>query len=167
MKVCFICYGNICRSPVAALIFNNLAKNKSDDDSWQVVSGGISPINNGRPADKRMIKLAEEHGLDLTKHIARQISDDDIITSDILIIMDKLNQKAISDLEIKYPGIGKKTFLLRLFDKERKAENEVPDPYYFDYEVFIDVYNIIERSCNELIKYKSAAEIEKALNNEQ
>ena len=67
-KVLFVCTGNTCRSPMAEVIFNALAKEKGLD--WQAESAGFAAVGD-RPASANAIQAVAEIGLDLTMHKTR------------------------------------------------------------------------------------------------
>ena len=67
-KVLFVCTGNTCRSPMAEVIFNALAKEKGLD--WRAESAGLAAVGD-RPASENAIQAVAEIGLDLTMHKTR------------------------------------------------------------------------------------------------
>lgn len=67
-KVLFVCTGNTCRSPMAEVIFNALAKEKGLD--WTAESAGVAAVGD-RPASYNAVQAVGEIGLDLTMHKTR------------------------------------------------------------------------------------------------
>lgn len=55
-SVLFVCWGNICRSPIAEAIFKNLVKEKGISDRWTVDSAGTGEWNVGDLPDPRALK---------------------------------------------------------------------------------------------------------------
>ena len=67
-KLLFVCTGNTCRSPMAAVIFNALAAEKGLD--WVAESAGVAAVGD-RPASVNAVKAVAELGLDLSGHRTR------------------------------------------------------------------------------------------------
>ena len=67
-KLLFVCTGNTCRSPMAAVIFNSLAAEKELD--WVAESAGVAAVGD-RPASVNAVKAVAEIGLDLSQHRTR------------------------------------------------------------------------------------------------
>ncbi len=84
MKILFICTGNTCRSPMAAALMNKIAENNDLDISAQ--SAGIY-ADPGEPASEEAIEVMADYGIDLSSHRSRNISDDMIAESDLILTM--------------------------------------------------------------------------------
>lgn len=67
-KILFVCTGNTCRSPMAAVIFNSVAKEQGLD--WVAESAGVAAVGD-RPASENAVKAVAEIGLDLSGHRTR------------------------------------------------------------------------------------------------
>ena len=67
-KILFVCTGNTCRSPMAAVIFNAIAAEKGLD--YYAESAGVAAVGD-RPASANAIKAVAEIGLDLSAHVTR------------------------------------------------------------------------------------------------
>lgn len=67
-KLLFVCTGNTCRSPMAAVIFNALAVEQGLD--WVAESAGVAAVGD-RPASVNAVKAVAEIGLDLSAHRTR------------------------------------------------------------------------------------------------
>ena len=67
-KVLFVCTGNTCRSPMAQVIFNALAKERGLD--WKAESAGVAAVAD-RPASPNAVQAVAEIGLDLSMHATR------------------------------------------------------------------------------------------------
>ena len=139
IKVAFVCLGNICRSPMAELIFKKLLKERGLSSSFEVTSCGTSSCEAGNPLYPPAKKTLLAHGVEGT-HIARKVTREDILNNDYLLVMDESN---LHDLERFAGAEGKgKIFLLRLFTPR---PSEVADPWYTrDFE---RAYSDIEEGC--------------------
>ena len=135
-----VCLGNICRSPLAHGIMENLVKEKGLD--WEVDSAGTGDWHIGSPPDRRSIAVAKSYGLDISNQCCRQFSTDDFDRFDRIFVMDKMNLRDVLAQARTESDIEKVKLLL---DTE-----VVPDPYYED-DKFDEVYQLIENGCRRII----------------
>ncbi len=158
-SVLFVCYGNICRSPVAEGIFRMLVAEAGLSDRFSCDSAGTASFHIGQLPDRRSRENALEYGLVLTHH-ARRFTGDDLAQFDYFVAMDEKNLEAIEKLNYRATGIyaTDTIFLLREFDPDVSDQPSVPDPYYEGPEVFEDVYQICLRCCRQLLTYLVANE---------
>ena len=80
LSICFVCTGNICRSPLADVILGRMARETvlSDGsllaDHIRISSAGTGPWHAGEPMDPRAAAVLGEHGYADHGHIARQFA---------------------------------------------------------------------------------------------
>ncbi len=149
-KILFVCLGNICRSPLAHAVFEDLVKKNNLEDKFEIESCGTGAWHVGELPDRRMSKEAKKHGIEMT-HPARALQVMDLEYYDLILPMDISNMRFL--LSKSLPEFDKKIMLFRTFDPEAKDKNaEVPDPYYGGEEGFANVYKIVERTCKNLLK---------------
>jgi protein-tyrosine phosphatase len=147
MKILFVCLGNICRSPLAEAIFNHKIKEKGLSSKFEADSCGTSNYNIGDSPDPRTIKNACKNGVTML-HVARQLSEMDLETSDIILVMDRNNFDAV--LRLPNATLYKeKVKMMREFDLQGRGD--VPDPYYGVEKDFQLVFHILDRSIQNLI----------------
>lgn len=145
-----VCLGNICRSPLAEGVLKKLLTEKNIAD-WKVDSAGIGGWHEGDLPDQRAIRIAKQHGIDITDQRARQIRQKDFSLFDHILVMDTENMKdalKISPLQyavkirmimdFKYPGKG----------------IIVPDPYYTNR--FEESLQLILEGCEAFLEQKIA-----------
>ncbi len=94
--ISFVCSGNICRSPMAALVFGEQVRRAGLADRIRVTSAGIGPWHVGEPADERARRVLAERGYP-TEHVATQVSPDHL-SADLLLAMDSGHEKALRRL---------------------------------------------------------------------
>ena len=62
-RICFVCLGNIVRSPLAENLFLHIAAEESDVQRYYVDSAGTGAWHIGESPDSRMRRVAARHGL--------------------------------------------------------------------------------------------------------
>ncbi len=153
VHVCFVCSGNICRSPVAALVLREHLRREGLADRVRVTSAGIGPWHVGEPADPRARKVLAEHGYP-TDHVAAQVAEDHL-SADLVLAMDAGHLAALRDL-LAHQGDGdERVRMLRSFDPGADG-TDVPDPYYGEYSGFGEVLAMVEAAVPGLIAWVRA-----------
>ena len=154
VKVCFVCLGNICRSPLAQGVFEALVKEEGLQDRIIISSAGVSGWHVGNPPDARMLQTARDHGIHLNSR-ARQFQSSDFEQMDLVLAMDHSNLSALNQMSAE-PELQDKLFLFRSFDPQHNNDLEVPDPYYGGGKGFETVYQIVDRTCPKVLDHLKA-----------
>ena len=136
-----VCLGNICRSPLAQGIMEHLAKQEGLD--WEVDSAGTGNWHVGQGPDRRSVRTAGKHGIDISNQVCRLFRTSDFDTFDHILVMDKSNLADVLAFARNYEDIKKVSLLL--------GDKIVPDPYHDD-AWFEPVFKLIEQGCREFIK---------------
>ncbi|WP_257264324.1 low molecular weight protein-tyrosine-phosphatase [Endozoicomonas sp. ONNA2] len=136
-----VCVGNICRSPTAEYMFrkqlNCLGKNIN------VQSAGLgAPV--GKPAAEPATQLAAQHGIDLSPHIARQLTAEMIHEHDLILVME---ENHIKECESITPAARGKTHLLGRWNNGI----EIPDPYRKGDIAYELAFDLIQTSVNQWV----------------
>jgi protein-tyrosine phosphatase len=147
VHVCFVCTGNICRSPIAALVFSAWLEKEGLADRVRVTSAGTGSWHAGEPADPRARRVLSAHGYS-PEHVAAQV-DDDHLSADLLVALDNGHQAALRRL-----GAGD-VRLLRSFDPDAD-DFEVADPYFGDDADFVTVLGQVEAAMPGLVEWVRA-----------
>lgn len=148
-KVLFVCMGNICRSPTAHGVFQNLVDEQGLDDLIEVESAGTHGYHIGNPPDSRSQATASKNGIDLSGLRARQFLSSDFNDFDYVIGMDYANIENM--LSIK-PAQSSARIDLMLAYSDKYDEKEVPDPY-FGHDGFDQVYDMISDASAGLLGF--------------
>lgn len=151
VKVSFVCLGNICRSPLAQGVFEYLVQKQGLEHKIEISSAGTGDWHVGKPPDTRMQATAKQHGV-IMKSRARQFAAEDFNQLDLVLAMDRSNESDLSRM-CRTPEARKKLRLFRSFDPESKGDEDVPDPYYGGIDGFEQVFQIVHRTCPEILKY--------------
>ncbi|MEM6959656.1 MAG: low molecular weight protein-tyrosine-phosphatase [Myxococcota bacterium] len=143
-RVCFVCLGNICRSPTAEGVMRHLAD--QNGVAVEAESAGTSAYHIGEPPDSRSRAAAAARGIRVTG-AAAQFTRKDFARFDYVIALDRQNQR---DLQALDPA--QKVWLLRDFDAASPENADVPDPYYGGERGFEDVLDLCEAACEGLLQ---------------
>ena len=148
-SVLFVCLGNICRSPLAEGVFQHLVEEAGLSERFVIESAGTGAWHVGERPDARATMVANQHGVALESR-ARQVTADDLHRFDFIIAMDRENRR---NLERMAAGTDSEAViqLLREYDSD-SDHDEVPDPYYGGTSGFEIVYEMVLRSCRELLR---------------
>lgn len=147
-KICFVCLGNICRSPTAEGIFQHLVNERGLQPYFFIDSAGTSAYHIGEPANSKSRDVARKHGVKLRSR-ARRFTADDLEEFDLILAMDHENLHNIRQLDTRNQ-FGNKIKLMRNFDPD-PGEGEVPDPYHGGMDGFQHVFDVVKRSCENLL----------------
>eukprot|EP01117_Protostelium_nocturnum_P002752 TRINITY_DN1365_c0_g3_i1.p1 TRINITY_DN1365_c0_g3~~TRINITY_DN1365_c0_g3_i1.p1 ORF type:complete len:162 (+),score=45.80 TRINITY_DN1365_c0_g3_i1:67-552(+) len=128
-SVLFVCLGNICRSPMAELVFTQVAKERGVLKDWKIDSAATSDYHIGSPPDERSAAICKKHYPDLeVTHRGRQISTSDFNDFQYVFCMDESN---LEDLKRVQKQCKEPTAVLKLFGSfDPKGERIIKDPYY-------------------------------------
>ena len=151
MRICFVCLGNICRSPTAEGVFRKLVLDAQLDGKLTIDSAGTGAWHVGELPDPRSRQAAARRGYTL-EHRARKFVAADFDRFDLVIAMDRDNYDNLVRLargRTQMPVIK----MLRAFDRDAPVDAEVPDPWYGEENGFDEVLDICERACRGLLEH--------------
>ena len=122
---------------------------------WEIASAGTENYHVGESADARGIRTALKSGIDMRKHIARQLTQKDFEEFDIIYslatnvtheiaLIAKSESRSLSPADMKKV----KLFMDELYPGENKS---VPDPWYGDEKGFEPVFDLVEKVCEKII----------------
>ncbi|MGX7825086.1 low molecular weight protein-tyrosine-phosphatase [Actinokineospora sp. 24-640] len=148
MHICFVCTGNICRSPLAAIVFTEHLRRAGLSERVRVSSAGTGDWHVGDAADPRTQDVLT-HGGYPSAHVAA-VLDDDHLGADLLVALDQGHARALRR------RVGPdRVRLLREFDPAADSL-DVPDPYYGGTEGFDEVLAMVEAACPGLLDWVRA-----------
>ncbi|CAN5850196.1 low molecular weight protein-tyrosine-phosphatase [soil metagenome] len=151
VHVCFVCTGNICRSPMAEMVFREFLRREGLEGRVQVTSAGTGSWHAGDAADYRASTVLANHGYPC-KHTAAQVNADHL-RADLLIALDAGHHRELHRLVRRSGGDPSRIRMLRSFDPDSKADLDVADPYYGDDSGFTRVLGVIEASMPGLVEW--------------
>ena len=149
-RIMFVCHGNICRSPMAELVFKKMIRERGLEGEFFVASSATSTeeIWNGignpvyPPAKEELAK----HGISTEGKRAVQLRADDLDKYDMFIGMDKYNVKNMQNIL----GSGASGKISKLLDYTTRS-GDVADPWFTrDFET---TYKDVVEGCLALLEY--------------
>ena len=146
IKVLFVCLGNICRSPMAEMVFKDMVNKKGLADKFYINSAATSSeaVGNGIYYGTR--EILKEQGIPFTEHISRQMTKKDYKDFDYILGMEEKNIRNI----LRIIGEDKNNKVFRLLDFSEKPR-DIADPWYTG--EFDITYYDIEDGCNSFLEY--------------
>jgi protein-tyrosine phosphatase len=149
-RVVFVCTGNICRSPMADVVFRWF----SDSAGLSVGVVSICAVPGlwhvGERADHRTLEALERKGYDGSRHRARQFTREDFERNDLIVALDRSHERILHEWA-RTEGDTDKLALLMSFETDAPTL-DVPDPYYAGPGMFDDVLTMIEGASRALFR---------------
>ncbi len=143
----FVCTGNICRSPMAEIVFADALRGEGLADRVRVSSAGTGDWHVGSPADPRTTAALRRAGYDC-EHVAAQVGAQHV-SADLLVALDSGHLAALRRL-VDEP---ERVVLLRSFDPAAGRDLEVPDPYFGGKYGFDDVLAMVRAAVPGLLAW--------------
>ena len=145
MRICFVCLGNICRSPMAEFILKNKLLKLNLSKEIYVTSKATSYEEEGNDIYPKAKQKLIEMNIPIKKHRATRLEKTDYTLYDYFICMEQSNIN--NALRIFETDPNKK--LIRLLDLTNMSK-DIADPWHTgDFDM---TYKEIEIGINEFIK---------------
>lgn len=152
-RLLIVCLGNICRSPMAEGALRARLEAAGLGNRVEVDSAGLGNWHAGQPPDRRAIKCAAGHGVDISGLRARQITDTDYTAFDVLLCADAdvlytvrahapPAATAHSELLLSWCGLGPKA--------------QIPDPYTQNAAAFEHAWELVDAAAAAIVQRLSA-----------
>lgn len=148
MKILMVCLGNICRSPLA----EGILQKKADEAglNWVVESAGTNGFHTGEAPHQLSQKVARLNGIDISRQVSRKFTAEDFdhydkiyaMADDVALEIKRIAGRKFTDKKVDY-------FLNEL---EPGKNSNVPDPWYGDEDGYVEVYDLINKACDAIIK---------------
>ncbi len=138
-KICFVCLGNICRSPMAKYMMIKKVSDLGLEKEYYIDSRGTSYEEEGNDLYPYAKEKLREKGIPFTRHFAKRLEKEDYDKFDIFYCMDDGNvSRAISIL-----GGDPSHKVKKLLDRN------ILDPWYTGN--FEEAYQDIEQGICKII----------------
>ena len=147
-KILFLCMGNICRSPAAHCIFQELVNQSDKSHDYFTDSAGTLNYHSGSAPDGRMQDALRKRKIPVIGR-SRVLTLNDLEEFDLILAMDHANLYDAKALDPK----GAWHHKIELFSKycTDPAISEIPDPYYGQGDGFELVLDMLEDGCQQLL----------------
>ena len=149
-RIMFVCLGNICRSPMAEIIFRDMVEKAGRSNEFIIASSATSNENvwNGIGAEvyPPAKKVLAKHGLSAGGKRAVQLKASDYDKYDMFVCMDRYNVRSVNRI-LNGDSAGKICMLMDFTDRP----GDVSDPWYTG--DFDTAYKDIYEGCEGLLEY--------------
>jgi protein-tyrosine phosphatase len=151
VRLCFVCMGNICRSPTAAGVMRHHVAAAGLTGQIEIDSAGTGGWHAGELPDDRARAEARRRGVDIDDP-ARKFVAGDFDRFDLVLAMDHDNRHDLWALAGQADHRAK-VRLLREFDPASPPDSVVPDPYYGEGDGFALVFDLVDAACRGLLDH--------------
>ncbi len=145
-SICFVCHGNICRSPMAEFVFKEMLRQRGLEDSYLIESRATSTEEIGNPPHYGTVMKLAQFGIVPANKYAEQLKRSDYGKYDLIIGMDDANVRNI----IRITG-GDAQNKVRKLLSFAGSERSISDPWYTG--DFDTTYSDIKEGCDGLMSY--------------
>ena len=147
IKILFICHGNICRSTMAQFVMEYMVSQAGLADQFVIESAATSTEEIGNGPHRGTVMKMREMGIPMREHRARQMRRDDYDQYDMIIGMDRWNEKNI----LRIVGSDPQDKISSLLDYTEQKGQEIADPWYTGN--FDETYRDVDEGCRGLLAY--------------
>lgn len=150
--ILFVCYGNICRSPIAEGFLKKMLKEKlTDHREIQVLSAGLNAL--GWPVTKEATEIMKSEGIEIGNFKSNRLTEELVDRVDLVLTMEKSHRDILVSLLPKY---AYKIFTLKEFSGE-KENLDISDPYGCGSKTYEacakEIKDTLEKTFDKIIKH--------------
>ena len=144
-KIMFVCHGNICRSPMAEFVFNDMAKKQGLSDKITASSSATSTEEIGNDVHHGTKAILTKYNIPFKRREAVQLTRTDYYKYDLFVGMDSANIRNM----YRIFGADPDNKIIKLLDLTDRP-GDVADPWYTGN--FEATYRDVVDGCNALIE---------------
>lgn len=148
MKILIVCLGNICRSPIAEGILRD--RIRKHGLNWEVSSAGTTNYHTGEAPHHFSQKVCSTNGVDISMQRAKLFKPTDFLIYDKIYAMAQDVYRDIVKISGRAVDYTKLDYFLNEWNPG--GNESVPDPWFGDEEGYTPVYQMIEDTCEAIIK---------------
>ena len=150
-KILFVCYGNICRSPMAEFVMKDLVDRAGLSRQFQIASAAVSDEEHGNPVYPPARAKLAEHGIGCAGKTARQLRRGDYAKYDYLLAAERSNLPGM----LQILGGDPEGKVRRLLDFST-APRDIADPWFT--RDFDRTWTDVLEGCQSLLAHIQSAE---------
>jgi len=139
VRVVFVCWGNICRSPIAERVARRAAE-RAGLTEVEFTSAATSAEELGAPIDERAASVLRGGGYTYDGHVAHRIDADELAAADLVIAMEDIHVDRLRRLAPNADNV----YLLSDFDPDAEPGSGLLDPWYGPDSGFSDTLAAVE-----------------------
>ena len=141
MNLLFVCTGNTCRSAMAEAFANHIIETQPEQyGGFSAESAGVMCAGPS-PASPQAVLVAAEHGCDLSRFTAKQITEAMVEQADYVFTMTRRHKQM---LDYALPQHSGKVFLLTAYAAGDASAPDIPDPYGGSVEDYAHCFSVLE-----------------------
>lgn len=145
-RVLVLCYGNVCRSPVAERLLSTAR--------LEVKSAGFLPAAGRRSPEDWVQVVSRTLAIDLSEHRPSTVTSDLVEWADLILLMDAANWHALAKA---FPDAAGKAVLLGVAARGDGSQTpEVRDPYQLEDRVMQTIASTLESCVRALLDQRTA-----------
>ncbi len=147
MKILMVCLGNICRSPMAHGIMEQLITDHQLP--WHVASAGTNGYHTGEAPHNSSIKICKQHNIDISHQVSQRFTVSDFDNYDRIYVMAKDVYDDVQVLATHKKQMEKVHYFLdALYPKQQR---DVIDPWYGNEDGYLPVFLQIKKCCEKIV----------------
>ncbi|WP_067930208.1 low molecular weight protein arginine phosphatase [Alicyclobacillus kakegawensis] len=144
MRIVFVCTGNTCRSPMAARLLQQAARQRGLD--WEIESAGLYAMA-GSPMTEQAAQALRRRGVADTAHRAQVVDAELVARADLVLAM---TSQHAAELKRRFPEASQKIHELAKFAGHSSAD--VADPFGGDEAAYDRCAQEIERHLRDVLE---------------
>ncbi len=148
LSVVFVCWGNICRSPMGEFVARAWAA-REGIDGVRFTSAGVSSEEQGNPIDRRAASVLAAHGYPSGGHRAHRISAAEVADADLVLGFEPLHVARLHGLAPRADNIR----LVTDFDPDAAPGSGIDDPWYGNRTDFEETLASVEAAMPALMDW--------------
>ncbi|MBO4900992.1 MAG: low molecular weight phosphotyrosine protein phosphatase [Lachnospiraceae bacterium] len=147
IKVLFVCWGNICRSPMGEFILKDMVRKLGLEDQFYIESAATSTEEIGNPVYPPARAELARHGIDCSGHHARQVRRSDYDNFDLIIATEDVHRRI---MEERFFGGDPDHKIVLCMDLAGRPGEQIDDPWYTGR--FEEVYGQLYDACTGIVE---------------